>query len=190
MSAAKEMRESRPASAEIKRLRAVLDTIDLGAPPARNATLARYLEYARWLDRAAHHARTRHYVLRLTALVGGILLPAIAGIDAAGGKVALQWVTVGLGVVVAVSIAVDGFFNLRERWLHFRCAAQDIQAELWQFAALSGTRYEGMASHDAAFPTLVTTCEAAMAAEVETYVKGPARESATVAPQLASPPPT
>ncbi len=137
----------------------------------------RYLEYGRWLDGAARRAQRAHYLLRITALVGGVLLPAVASLDALSDTGALRWVTVGIGVMVGLSVAIDGFMNLRERWLHFRLAAETVLSELWQFATLSGERYEGKESYEDAFPTLVVECERFIATEVATYVKGPARES-------------
>lgn len=166
---------------EVERLATVLARLELSRE-RRAALMDRYLSYAGWLDHAARHAQRTHYTLRMTALVGGILLPAVAGLDAATGAAGLRWVTAGLGVVVGASAALDGFLNARERWFHYRRATEELQAELWQFALLNGKRYERTPSHEAAFPALADACEQFVLAEVAAYLAGPAQAVAGEAP--------
>ena len=168
------------ASAEIGRLAAVLEPIDL-SPERRAALIDRYLAYANWLDHAARRAQRTHYALRMTALIGGILLPAVAGLDAATGGAALRWVTAGIGVVVGGTVALDGFLSARGRWLHYRSAAEALQAELWQYALLHGRLYEKAPSHAAAFPALATQCEHFIATEVAGYLADATQEKAPAA---------
>jgi hypothetical protein len=163
------------ASGEIERLAAVLEPIDL-PPERRAALLGRYLAYASWLDHAARRAQRTHYALRMTALIGGILLPAVAGLDAATGSAALRWVTAGIGVVVGATAALDGFLSARGRWLHYRSAAEALQAELWQYALLHGKHYEMAPSHAHAFPALATECEQFIATEVAGYLADATQE--------------
>lgn len=175
------MKPARPlGNAQIDRLEKVLSQIKL--PSEQKAMLVeRYLQYARWLDRAAKRAQNSHYVLRVAALIGGVLLPAIAGIDISEKQPALRWTTLVLGAIVGLSVALDGFLNLRERWLHFREATETVQSKLWQFASLSGERFAGKPTHEQAFPVLVIEFEHYIQTEVASYLKGPAREAATAA---------
>jgi len=177
-------RSTPEASAEVERLAAVLEPLDL-SEERRAALLGRYLAYANWLDHAARRAQRTHYALRTTALVGGILLPAVAGLDAATGGAAWRWVTAGIGVVVGATAALDGFLSARGRWLHYRSAAEALQAELWHYALLHGKRYETAATHAAAFPALATACEQLIAAEVAGYLADATQEKALTVEQPA-----
>jgi hypothetical protein len=46
-----------------------------------------------------------HYVLRMIALVGGILLPALTALNLS--SAANRWTAFGLGLLIALSVALD-----------------------------------------------------------------------------------
>jgi hypothetical protein len=51
---------------------------------------------------------------------------------------AVGWITVGLSLLVALSAAVEQFFNYGERWRHYRRMAELLKIEGWEFFHLSG----------------------------------------------------
>src|SRR4029079_11788031 len=73
---------------------------------------SRWLESVLWMEAAAQRTRTRYYALRLTTVVGAVVVPALVSINAVGGaETSITWLTFAVSLVVAVSAAVEGFFR-------------------------------------------------------------------------------
>jgi hypothetical protein len=137
----------------------------------------RWLDQVVWLDGKAKQAQKRHYVLRLIAIVGGLTVPALVSLDVHRGRIgsALSWVTFAVSLLVAIAVAVEGFFRYGERWRHYRRTCEQLKGHGWQFYELAGA-YAGFASHRAAFRTFATTVEALIAEDVDVYIKHTTRE--------------
>jgi len=92
------------------------------------------------MEKKAVSAQKRYYLLRLTAIVGGVTLPALVSLNISGESVSayLCWLTFCISLLVAISVAVEGFFNYGERWRHYRRTVEDLKREGWQFFQLSG----------------------------------------------------
>jgi hypothetical protein len=130
----------------------------------------RWAGQVQWLDGQARNCQQRYYALRLAAIVGGLVVPALVSLDLhddAGSAVA--WVTFGLSLVVAVAVAVEGFFHWGDRWRHYRRTAERLLSLGWQLHGLSGA-YAPYASHTEAFRPFATTVEALFAEDVDAYV--------------------
>ena len=75
----------------------------------RHVLLSRWLDQLLWMEGRANAARDWHYRLRLTTIVGGVLLPALVSMDLSSlaPSAVARVVTVGLSVLVALSAAVE-----------------------------------------------------------------------------------
>ena len=155
-------------------LRADLDTLadSLNLPPEQDHFLrSRWLENVLWMESAAQRTRTRYYALRLTTVVGAVIVPALVSINVVGGtERAITWLTFAVSLVVAVSAAVDGFFRFGDRWRHYRSLVEELKSEGWDFYELSGPYRAQGASHETAFPAFVGRVNDVLRRETQTYI--------------------
>jgi len=164
-------RSVRALNPEARQIACAFEKLDI-TPDSRNTLQSRYVPYVNWLEK--HTARTRlaHYALRIPALLAGILVSSLAALSTDVDS--LRWATVSLGLVVAVTIALDGFFNLRERWLHYRRAAETLKSEAWRFIGLAAPYTDG--THEIHFARFVDRMERLIVEEVGMYIQGVAKE--------------
>ena len=106
----------------------LIDQLDLPAFQ-RHVLRSRWLDQLLWAERAAGRAQWKHYALRLMAIIGGVLIPALVAVSVTGtvgdaARVA-AWV---VGVLVAISVGVDALRFFR-RWRHYRRVAEALKAE-------------------------------------------------------------
>lgn len=132
---------------------------------------SRWLDMLLWMDGKATRARTWHYVMRLAAIIGGVIVPALVSVNmsSAAASELIGWLTFALSLLVALSVAVEGFFHFGERWRHYRRMSELLKAEGWQFLQLSGP-YRTSGSHAAAFPLFAERVEACARTELEEYM--------------------
>ena len=153
----------------------LIDQLDLPAFQ-RHVLRSRWLDQLLWAERAAGRAQWKHYALRLMAIIGGVLIPALVAVSVTGtvgdaARVA-AWV---VGVLVAISVGVDAFFRFGERWRHYRRVAEALKAEGWLFFELAGpyARYDSHAEGVRRFGVKV---EALLAEDVGAYLTTVMRE--------------
>jgi hypothetical protein len=151
----------------------------------RHFLRSRWLDQVLWMEKKAAQCRDRHYQFKLTAIVLGVIVPILIGIDT--GNVRLDQVkkyfTIALGSIVAVSTAVEEFFHYGERWNHYRRTVESLKTQGWQFSQLSGS-YSQFESHTAAFTSFANQVEEVIQRDVEVYVTQlakPEEEKATKA---------
>jgi len=131
---------------------------------------ARWLGQVNWMEAAAARARRPYYILRLTTVVGAVVVPALVGLQVSGGfGVALKWITFGLSLLVATSAAVEEFLRFGERWRHYRDTAEHLKREGWLYLQLGGRYRRFNGDHAAAYPTFASRVEAILQAEVKGY---------------------
>jgi hypothetical protein len=154
----------------------------------RHFVSSRWLETVLWMEAAAQRTRTRYYSLRLTTVVGAVIVPALVSINAVGGtEAAITWLTFAVSLVVAVSVAIEGFLRFGDRWRHYRSLAEEMKSEGWDFYELSGLyRAE---DHETAFPTFVERVDALLRREPQEYIEEIARPAQTKADSDEPPPP-
>ncbi len=134
---------------------------------------ARWLDQVLWMETRASRARNFYYRLRLMTIIGGVIIPALVSLNFTGTenqqvKQAIAISTFALSQVVAVSAAVEQFFNYGERWRHYRRSVETLKTQGWQFFELGGM-YEPFANHIQAFNDFAGNVEAIIQRDVEVY---------------------
>ena len=137
---------------------------------------ARWLEQVIWMDEKAWSSVFRHNILRLTTIIGGVIVPALVSWNVGSGVGAdlIKTLTVIVSLVVAISAAVEEFFHYGERWRHYRRTVEALKSEGWQFFQLSGP-YANM-THVLAYPAFAARVEEWSREEVETYMTQVAKD--------------
>jgi Protein of unknown function (DUF4231) len=138
---------------------------------------SRWLDQIAWFERSAKRNQRRYYALRLVAIVGGVIGPALVSLNVRENDVAsaIAWTTFGVSLVVAAAVAVEEFFHYGERWRHYRRTAELLKSQGWQYFELAGA-YAGYRTHGAGFRAFAATIESLIADDVETYLTQVTRE--------------
>jgi hypothetical protein len=146
----------------------LLDQLDL-EPLQREFLRRRWLDQVSWLENRAAGSQRWYNRLRLITIVGGVIIPALVGLNVSGEvSERIQWTVFGLGLVVALAAAIEGFFHFSDRWPHYRRTAELLKSEGWQFFQLSGP-YAGAGSHVGAYPRFAAQVEALIQRDVDVY---------------------
>ncbi|MBE7381146.1 MAG: DUF4231 domain-containing protein [Leptolyngbya sp. SIO1E4] len=137
----------------------------------RHFLRSRWLDQVIWMEKKATTCRDRHYQLRLTAIILGVLVPVLIGLDVGQGTAekVKKYITIGMGGIVAVAAAVEEFFHYGERWNHYRRTVESLKTQGWQFSQLSGP-YGQFSTHKAAFGNFADQVEEVIQRDVEVYV--------------------
>jgi hypothetical protein len=128
---------------------------------------ARWLDQVSWMESKAQDAVRWYYLLRLTTIVGGVIVPALVSQN-------LQLITFIVSLLVAMSAAVEEFFHYGERWRHYRRTVELLKSEGWQFFQLSGP-YTGQ-TYTQAYPAFAARVEELSREEVQVYMTQVVRE--------------
>jgi Protein of unknown function (DUF4231) len=144
----------------------------LGLATVQQAYLSdRWLAQVRYLGRAARRAQRRHYALRLIAILGGVVVPSLIGLNVGdGARDVVRWLAFGLGLLVAAAVALEEFFRYGERWRHYRQQAELLRGEGWAFLELAGPAYRRYDTHAEAFRPFVARAEEASRQEVGVFI--------------------
>src|SRR5216683_2209829 len=90
---------------------------------------ARWLDQLMWREARASAARDWYYRLRLTTIVGGVLLPALVSVGVTTQFPGVsRLVTFGLSLLIAVSAAIEEFFHYGERWRSYRDSVERLKS--------------------------------------------------------------
>lgn len=131
---------------------------------------SRWLDQVLWMEGRADSARTRYYVLRLTAIVLGLVIPVLVSLNIEGQPgVILRYVIVVFGLLVAVSAALEEFFRYGERWRHYRQTVEWLKIEGWRFFQLSDP-YRRFTTQAEAYPVFADRIEDILRRDVNVYV--------------------
>src|SRR6266511_3925348 len=138
-----------------RRLKAQLnDLVDSIELPdiERRAFESRFIDRVVWAEQRATQARRAYYGLRLTAILGGVLVPALVSLNIGEtGAQVVRWITFAVSLMVAMAIATEEFFHFGDRWRHYRQVAEWLKEEGWEFFQRTGD-YRGQ-SHEDIFPS-------------------------------------
>ncbi|MBF2084273.1 DUF4231 domain-containing protein [Thermoleptolyngbya sp. C42_A2020_037] len=137
----------------------------------RHYLRSRWLDQVLWMENKAGRARDRYYRLRLTTIIGGVLVPVLVSlnnVDNRNADAIIRWSTVGISTVVAACAAVEEFFKYGERWRHYRRSVESLKTQGWQFSQLTGL-YAQYPTHEEAFDFFASQVEDIIQKDVETY---------------------
>ncbi len=130
---------------------------------------SRWLDQVVWIEARANRARNWYYGLRLTAIIGGILIPICVTVSQVSSLKRGAWVATGLGTLVAIASAVEEFFHYGERWRNYRNTVELLKIEGWQFFQLSGP-YNRRKSHAHAYEKFAARVEEIIHRDVQIYI--------------------
>ncbi|WP_008312143.1 DUF4231 domain-containing protein [Leptolyngbya sp. PCC 6406] len=167
-------------------LRAEMSTIvdSLELPELYKQSMkARWLDQVIWTDQKASQSQKRYYALRLTTVIGGVIIPALVafnnfGLESAGEQYVrsiFPLALFGFTQVVAVCTAIEEFFQYGVRWRQYRTTAESLKSEGWQYFQISGA-YRKAGSHLQAYPVFSTRVERIIRRDVQTYLSEIAKE--------------
>jgi hypothetical protein len=148
----------------------MIDAIDL--PDINKQFLrSRWLEQVLWMEMKSERERKWYYILRLTAIIGGITLPALASLFLQSQPTVtfIQWVILAISLLVAITSATEEIFHFGERWRHYRHTVEWLKIEGWRFFQLSGP-YHQYGSYPEAFRDFAGQVEETMKYEVDVYI--------------------
>lgn len=160
----------------------LIDSLEL-SNLQKNALIARWLDQVLWMGNRANQARNNYYVLRLTAIISGVIVPALVTITATTtGVTIIRWITFVLSLAVAMSTAIEEFFRYGERWRNYRRTSELLKIEGWQFFELSGP-YANRDTHARAFTKFTGRVEEIIQRDVQVYISEIVGEKETKPPQ-------
>ena len=154
----------------------LIDTLDLSDLQKRFLR-SRWLDQVVWMEDKTAEAQKWYYLLRLTSIVGGVIVPALVSLKISGGKpeAIVQWVTFIISLLVAISLAIEEFFNYGERWRHYRRTVESLKIEGWEFFQLSG-RYKDFQNHNEAYQSFAARVEDILRHDVDAYISEVVKE--------------
>lgn len=157
-------------------LSTLIESKELGFSTVNKTYLrSRWLVQILQLEQDAARARKLYQALRLTTVIGSLLLLMLVTLrfnDALLGGWAgmVYYLTVLTSLAVAASIAVEHIFNYGERARLFAVQLDKLKTEGWCFLQLSG-RYNRFGSHEEAFASFANQVESLSRREsAEVYV--------------------
>jgi hypothetical protein len=151
--------------------------------------LQKYFLRSRWLEQVlrieveANRASRRYHALRVVSTIGSILILMLVTLrlDTARWAIdptVISGVTIGLSLLVTMSMALEYLFDYGERSRQFERTSDRLKREGWRFFELSG-HYSHYESHSEAFPQFVSQVETISQKEVEAYSLQPLWEMRT-----------
>lgn len=147
----------------------LIDELELGDHQKRFMR-SRWLDQVIWMEGKAGKTQFRYYTLRLVAIIGGVIVPALIGLNFNNDYGPfVRGAAFVLGLLVAISVAVEEFFHYGERWRHYRSTVESLKSEGWQFFQLSG-KYQPRTSHSEAYSEFSKQVEQILNAEVVKFI--------------------
>jgi hypothetical protein len=154
-------------------LKAVIATLDL--EPSQQIYLeTRFAGQVGWMERKAQAAQRRYVAARLTTLIGALIIPVLVGLTPSDADLAenIRIATGVIGLVVAISTAVESFFHYGARWQHYRRTVERLKTEGWRFFELiDDYRSSKQPGHKAQFPRFARRVEDLLQDEYDVYLR-------------------
>jgi hypothetical protein len=149
----------------------LIDALDLGDMQKRFLR-SRWLDQVVWLEGKAAQAQRRYYRLRVTTVVGAVIVPALVSLQALGDTAGdvTQVAAIVISLVVAICAAIEQFFHFGERWQHYRSTVERLKSEGWLYFERSGDYARDGATPAALFPSFAARVEELLQAEVGVFV--------------------
>lgn len=131
----------------------------------------RWLDQVLWLEGRAEKDQKKYLRLRIITIVGGVIVPALVSlnnINNATLRNLIGWITFSTSLTVAISAAVEEFFQYGESYRRYRNTAEGMKIEGWSFFQLSGP-YQDAKNHQEAYKTFAAHVETIIQKDVEGY---------------------
>lgn len=99
----------------------------------------RYEDPLRWYDRKAVACKRNHDVLQTITITCSVLAPVLVlALDP-------DWklLPAAASAAVAVSVGIMAAFKIREKWINYRTAAENMRSEYWLYKTGSGPYSHG-----------------------------------------------
>jgi hypothetical protein len=142
----------------------------------RDFLKARWLSQLLWYESAALTHRYAYVATRVTAIAGGILVPALVGLNLdRGSTFSVRGLVFVLGLLIAVAVGLEGFFRLGDTWRQYRRMAELLKVEGWLFFQLAGP-YHRDGTHSKAFHRFAGRTEQLYRDEIEDYISRIAKD--------------
>lgn len=131
----------------------------------------RCLDQITWLEGRSKSSQHRYVRLKMIAIVGGVTVPTLVGVQLGNPKVqsGIQWLTLVLGLAVAIATAFEAFFKYGDRWRLYRRTAELLKAEVWQYVQLAGP-YARQEAHGHAYPRFAGRVEMILGSDLDEYL--------------------
>ncbi|MEY3867604.1 MAG: hypothetical protein RLZZ338_1495 [Cyanobacteriota bacterium] len=132
---------------------------------------SRWLDQVLWMEGKAAKARNRHYLLKVTTIIGGVLLPALVTLNNSENpeiRKYIYWATFGISLLVSTTSSLEGFFLYGDQWRNYRRSVESLKTLGWQYFQLSGP-YLSYKTHEEAFNAFAAQVEDVIQRDVEVY---------------------
>jgi hypothetical protein len=131
---------------------------------------SRWLDQVIWMEGRAGKAQRRYYRLRVITVAGAVLVPALVSLttlDDWPGQAAqvVLWI---VSLVVAVSAAIEGFFQFGQRWRNYRGTVERLKMEGWLYLQTAGP-YTGTAPSES-YGVFAARVEELIKSDVDVYL--------------------
>lgn len=153
-----------------EQLNPVIDSLDL-TEREKKFIKERWLDQLIYADKSATRDKTKYLRLRMVTIIGGVIVPALVSLNNLENeklRIFISWVTFGTSLTVAISAAVEEFFQYGESSRRLRNTAEGMKIEGWSFFQLSGP-YADAKSHQAAYKAFASHVENIIQKDVEGY---------------------
>ena len=133
----------------------------------------RWLHHVMLSSRRAQDSYRKYHILRSIVVIGGVLIPTLVSLNinqsSSESSSVIRWITVGLGLLVAISAALEGIFRFGDVWREEQRATELLLSEGWRFFQLSG-QYSKKRNHHTAYAYFAAQVESLILREVESYL--------------------
>ena len=130
----------------------------------------RWLEQLVWLENKANKCRDKYYKLRMTTIIGGVIVPAlITSTTSINDSAWLGLVVIIISQAVAISAAIEEFFKYGDKHTQYRQTAEKMKSEAWQFFQLSGA-YRDFKTHKKAYVDFAQAVENIIQDDLHNYL--------------------
>ena len=151
-------------------LGSVIDALPSLSDQQKHFLRSRWMDQVVWMEGKAARARRWHYRLRLAAVVGGVVTPALVGLQLDDdGRRWVGLAAIVLGVLVAAAVGIEGLLQLGDTWHHYRRTVEALKGEGWLFFQLSGP-YRSHATHADAYRVFAERVEGIIQPSIEGYL--------------------
>jgi hypothetical protein len=154
----------------------IIDSLEIN-DQQKHFMRSRWLDQVLWMEGKSDSAQKNYNLLRITAIVGGIIVPALVSLNISNGGIVsiISVLTFVISLTVAISVAVEEFFHYGERWRHYRSYVERLKIGGWEFFQLSG-EYKDFKKHAEAYTVFAAKVEDILRHELDVYITEVVRE--------------